>query len=109
MPDQMGPKFLLRNSLVKRRRFSGTYAHCHTFSEVQQIVCWAVGAELAKREKRAENGCMLLTQMIATLTKMRVLCSDMERCIEYTLHNEMGPRGAPMGAPVCVPPVSHVL
>jgi hypothetical protein len=52
-------------------------------SEVQQIVGWDVRAKLAKLEKRAENRCMLSTQMVAMLTKMRVFCSDIERCIEY--------------------------
>jgi hypothetical protein len=32
-----------------------------------------------------------------------------EKMVQTTLHNEMGPRGAPMHAPVCVRPFSHVL
>jgi hypothetical protein len=52
-------------------------------SEVQRIVGWAIRAELTKRQKRAENGCTLSAQMAEMLTKMRVFCSDIEKCIEY--------------------------
>jgi hypothetical protein len=52
-------------------------------SEVQRIIGWAIRAELAKRQKRAENGCTLSAQMAERLTKMRVFCSDIEKCMGY--------------------------
>jgi hypothetical protein len=72
-----------REIALSKREGSPKHTITDTPSEVQQIVGWAVRAELAKREKRAENGCMLSTQMVTMLTKMRVFCSDIERCIEY--------------------------
>jgi hypothetical protein len=38
-------------------------------SEVQRIVGWAIRAELAKRQKRADSGCQLLAQMAELLRK----------------------------------------
>jgi predicted protein tyrosine phosphatase len=52
-------------------------------SKVQQIVGWAIQAELAKHQKQADNGRKLLAPMAKMLTKMRVFCLDIDKCIEY--------------------------
>jgi hypothetical protein len=52
-------------------------------SEVQCIVGWAIRAELTKSQKWADSGCKLLAQMAELTKKMRVFCSDIEKCTEY--------------------------
>jgi hypothetical protein len=52
-------------------------------SEVQPFVGWAIRAELAKQQKRADAGCEPSAQMAELLKKMRVFCSDIEKCTEY--------------------------
>jgi hypothetical protein len=72
-----------RETALSKRKVSSDNKITDIPSEVQRILGWAIRAELAKRQKRAENGCMLSAQMAKILTKMRVFCLDIEKCIEY--------------------------
>jgi hypothetical protein len=72
-----------REIALSKRKISSDNRITDIPSEVQPIVGWAIRAELVKRQKRAENGCTLSAQMAEMLTKLRVFCSDIEKCIEY--------------------------
>jgi hypothetical protein len=77
----------LRNANLNASKASSEKQPCQNEKVLQatglRIVGWAIQAELAKRQKRAEKGCTLSAQMAKMLTKMRVFCSDFEKCIEY--------------------------